>query len=245
MGRWATGARCSEQNRARDLRAQGWTLGEICEELGVSKSSASLWCRDVGIDEAVLTERRRQRHLAGNEGARQRGPNKLQRAKQTEIDRSLRLGLECIGQVSHRDLTIAGVALYAGEGSKTDGRVGFANTNPQMMALFLRWLRSDFDLDERRFRARLYLHQGLDLEAAEEFWAEVTGIPVPQFGKPYRAVPDPSIRKSKHPMGCATVVYQCSLTHRRVMGMVAALLNSDSSGAVLETAPSPGEILPG
>src|SRR3546814_9241960 len=31
-----------EQNRARELRAQGWTLSEICDELGVSKASASV-----------------------------------------------------------------------------------------------------------------------------------------------------------------------------------------------------------
>jgi hypothetical protein len=83
-----------EQNRARDLRAQGWTLGEICEELAVSKASASLWCRDVEIDEAVLAERRRARFLRGNEGARRRGPNALQRAKQAQIEEAAAEGRE-------------------------------------------------------------------------------------------------------------------------------------------------------
>jgi hypothetical protein len=128
--------------------------------------------------------------------------------------------------LDQRDLRMAGIALYAGEGSKTDGAVGFANTNPQMTRLFLRWLRSEFDIDETRLRVRLYLHQGLDLDAAVAFWAEVTSIPSSQFGKAYRAVPDPSIRNSKHPMGCATVDYRCSRTHRRIMGMVDALLGS-------------------
>ena len=36
-----------EQNRARDLRAEAWTLEEIATELGVAKSSVSLWVRDV------------------------------------------------------------------------------------------------------------------------------------------------------------------------------------------------------
>src|SRR3546814_5606273 len=81
-----------------ELRAQGWTLSEICDELGVSKASASVWCRDVEIDQAELDRRRRQRSLVGNQGARRRGPNKLQRAKQAEIEAMQREGLEVVGQ---------------------------------------------------------------------------------------------------------------------------------------------------
>jgi predicted transcriptional regulator len=36
-----------EQERARALRARNMTLQEIATELGVSKSSVSLWVRDV------------------------------------------------------------------------------------------------------------------------------------------------------------------------------------------------------
>ena len=225
----------AKQNQARDLRAQGWTLTEICEEVGCSKASASLWCRDVEIDQEVLEKRRRDRFLVGNQGARLRGPNKLQRRKQAEIEETRAEALERVGGLDDRDLLIAGTALYAGEGSKTDGAVKFANSDPRMIALFLRWLRCCFDIDESRLRFRLYLHQGLDLDAANEFWSTVTGIPLCSFGKPYRAVPDPSIRRSKHPMGCATVVYGCSRTHRSIMGLIAALLSSDAScGAVRE-----------
>ena len=219
-----------EQNRARDLRAQGWTLGEICEALGVSKASASLWCRDVEIDEAALATHRAERRAAGLDAARQRGPNKLQRAKAEEIAAGMAWGAAQVARLGDRDLLIAGTALYAGEGSKTDGAVKFANSDPRMVVLFMAWMRSTFVIDERRWRVRLYLHQGLDLGAAEASWSRVTGVPLDQFGAPYRAVPDPSIRRSKHPLGCASVVYACSRTHRRVMGLVAALLSSDDPG---------------
>ncbi len=36
-----------EQERARDMRARNMTLQDIATELGVSKSSVSLWVRDV------------------------------------------------------------------------------------------------------------------------------------------------------------------------------------------------------
>ncbi len=233
----------AEQERARELRAHGWTLGEICQELGVSKASASLWCRDVVVDEKVLAERRRARALAGNEGARRRGPNKLQRANAAEIEAGRRWGRDLIGTLDERDLLIAGAALYAGEGSKTDGAVGFPNSDPRMLVVFLAWLRSTFDIVETRLRVRLYLHAGLDLDAAERHWSAITGIPREQFIVAYRAVPDPSIRTTKHPLGCATVTYSCWRTHRRVMGLVAALLSSDAPGG--DVVRSPADNLPG
>src|SRR5438874_1684335 len=113
------------QNRARELRAAGWTLTEIAAELGVAKSSVSLWAREVEIDEAVLAARRRERWLTGNEGARQRGPNKLQRAKQQQIERLGAEGVDRIGRLTEKEFLVAGAALYAGEGGKTDGAVTF------------------------------------------------------------------------------------------------------------------------
>ena len=74
----------------------------------------------------------------------------------------------------------------------------------------------------------LGVHQGLDLESANAFWSELLAIPVDQFYKPYRAVPDPSIRKAKHVHGCPAVSYGCSRTHRNVMGLVHALLSSEA-----------------
>ena len=39
-----------ERERARHLRARAWTLREIADELGVAKSSMSVWVRDVPFD---------------------------------------------------------------------------------------------------------------------------------------------------------------------------------------------------
>jgi len=145
---------------------------------------------------------------------RRRDPNALQRRKQGEIDRLLEEGRARIGELSEREFLVAGVALYAGEGTKRDGAVRFANSDPRMIVFFCAWLRRFFEVDESRLRVRLYLHEGLDLAAAIAFWSALTGIPPSQFGKPYRAVPDPSIRSAKHVHGCVTVSYSCSATHR-------------------------------
>jgi hypothetical protein len=122
-----------------------------------------------------------------------------------------REGVERIGILSEREFLAAGVTLYAGEGDKTGHEVKFSNTDPSMIRFFCAWLRHFFDIDESRLRVRLYLHQGLDLDAAERHWSAVTGIPSEQFGKPYRADPDPTIRRAKHEYGC----WGCATDARR------------------------------
>jgi hypothetical protein len=204
----------AEQQQARQLRRTGLPLTEIASRLGVSKSSVSLWVRDVEFTTPPRPAR-----------GRRRAPNALQRRKQAEIDRLIEEGRARVGRLSEREFLIAGVALYAGEGSKRDGSVVFANSDPRMVAFFCSWLRHFFQVDESRLRVRLYLHQGLDLAAAVSFWSALTGIPESQFAKPYRAVPDPSIRNAKHVHGCVGVRYSCSATHRSIMGLVGALLS--------------------
>jgi Homeodomain-like domain len=204
----------AERQQARQLRRTGLPLAEIAARLGVSRSSVSLWVRDVEFDPLPRPPRGRRRE-----------PNALQRRRQTEIDRLVEEGRERIGRLSEREFLVAGVALYAGEGTKRDGAVRFANSDPRMILFFCCWLRRFFEIDESRLRVRLYLHQGLDLSATIAYWSALTGIPPSQFGKPYRAVPDPSIRHAKHVHGCVTVSYSCSPTHRSIMGLVSALLS--------------------
>lgn len=196
------------------MRARNLTLQAIATELGVAKSSVSLWVRDV-----PFTPSKRRT-------GPQRRPHPAHEAKLAQIAAMNAEGLERIGTLSDAAFLAAGVALYAGEGAKRDGAVKFANIDPAMIRFFCAWFRRFFDVDEARLRARVYLHQGLDLDAAQRLWSSVTGIPLSQFRAPYRAVADPTIRRNKHEFGCAYVDYSCSKTHRQVMGLVAALLSS-------------------
>lgn len=203
------GGKVEERQRARELRAQSWTLVDIARELGVSKSSVSLWVRDVPFE-----PRPRNRGHPGH------APHPMHLAKLAEIERCRAEAQELIGRVSDREFLVFGLALYAGEGAKRDGELRLANTDPRLMAAYAAWLRRFFAPDESRFRVALYLHEGLDADAAAEFWSAVTGVPRQQFRRPYRAKADRSIRRRKHVNGCATLIYNCTPTHRRVIAMI-------------------------
>jgi len=202
------------REKARLMRAESRTLQDIATTLGVAKSSVSLWVRDVPFEP----------------GPRQPSPNRRPHtqhlAKLAEIARCDDDGVDRVGVLSEQAFLGAGAALYAGEGSKREGTVRFANTDPAMVTFFCAWLRRYFTIDESRLRVRVYLHEGLDLDAAEQFWSEITDVPRSQFNRPYRAVADATIRTNKHEHGCVYVDYHCTRTHREIMGLVRALLSS-------------------
>jgi hypothetical protein len=110
----------TEQARARELRARGWTYDEVASELAVSKSSVSLWCRDVAVDDMLWTARAQARRV----------PEKASR-RVAEIERLRAEGAARVAQLDEREFLVAGAALYAGEGAKADGCVKFVNTDPR------------------------------------------------------------------------------------------------------------------
>ncbi|MEX0835264.1 MAG: helix-turn-helix domain-containing protein [Nitriliruptor sp.] len=205
-----------ERARARELRAQAWTMPEIAEHLGVSRSSVSLWTRDVPFDPSARRSARTDRRPRGSD-------HPMRRRKLAEIAHYDAAGRRDLAELTDRELLIAGLGLYAGDGSKRDGEVRFANSDASLIEFFCRWLRTCFTVDEDRLRVRLYLHEGLDLAVAQRFWSDRTGIDKTRFTKAYRAVPDATIRHNKHRHGCAHVSYASSAVHRQIMGLIRAL----------------------
>src|SRR5215212_7453918 len=106
------------QENARLLREQGRTMQDIAETLGVAKSSVSLWVRDIDVE----IRRRKPTN---------RRPHPQHVAKLAQLTACDELGVERVSVLSEQAFLVAGAALYAGEGSKADGKVLFANTNAQ------------------------------------------------------------------------------------------------------------------
>lgn len=88
----------------------------------MSKSSVSLWTRDI---EFCPRGRRST--------ARNRGLHPQHVARLAEIEVLDKEGVARLGLLSDHAFLAAGTALYAGEGSKTEGRVVLANSDPSMV----------------------------------------------------------------------------------------------------------------
>lgn len=127
--------------QARELRTQGPAYNEIAARLGVSKSSVSLWVRDLPRPPRLsYTENRRR----SAEGVRRYW------AKEREVRNTVRAGEVAaaaaeIGSLTDREVLIAGAIAYWCEGSKRKlphnfERVVFVNSDPRLILFFLRFL---------------------------------------------------------------------------------------------------------
>lgn len=90
-----------------------------------------------------------------------------------------------IGKLSQRDLFIAGLYLYWGEGTKSlRGRNEVANTDPSIVRAYLEWLQN-MGIPMEKVRVRLKLYKDMDVQKETLFWSKVLNISVRQFRKPY------------------------------------------------------------
>ncbi|MGV9560814.1 helix-turn-helix domain-containing protein [Streptomyces sp. NPDC003480] len=205
--------------RARELRLRGWTYNQIQAELGCSKSSVSVWVRDLPHPEPKCTPEEQRARM--NEGlARLRASRDRER---TEVKRA---AAAAIGQLSDRELFIAGVALYWAEGAKDKPYrrtevLQFINSDPNVIKLFLRWLDL-LDVSRDRLTLRVSIHETADVQAAEEYWAHIAGVDVSALSKATlkRHIPR-TVRKNTgdHYHGCLTVYVRRSADlYRRMEG---------------------------
>ena len=104
------GGKFVERDQARRLCARSWTLQEIADELGVSKSSVSVWVRDV-----EFVARPRNRGHSGHQ------PHPLHVRKLEEIERCRSEADQLFRVLTPEGLRLFVLGLYAGEGSNTQG----------------------------------------------------------------------------------------------------------------------------
>lgn len=82
--------------------------------------------------------------------------------------------------MTDRELFLLGVGLYWAEGSKRkphnpQERVTFVNSDPDMISVFLAWLRL-LDVDPAQIRFAVHIHENADVQGAEQFWADHVGV---------------------------------------------------------------------
>ncbi|MGW1913965.1 hypothetical protein ACWCQS_25350 [Streptomyces sp. NPDC002076] len=166
------------RERARELRLQGWTYDQIQVELGCSKSSISLWVRDLPRPE------RKRTYEEAAAIARRGWEAKLQIREEERKQRKEAARAE-IGALTDRELFLAGVALYWAEGSKSKPYarrecVTFVNSDPDVIALYLAWLDL-LGVKKDRMRFRVMIHETADIDAAERYWADLAAVGVAVF----------------------------------------------------------------
>ena len=140
-------------------------MREIERLLGVSRSSVSLWVRDIpltkGQREALRLSARHNRSTGRSEHFRAK-----RRAYQDEGRALARRG---------DPLHVAGCMLYWAEGAKHRNAVRLSNSDPEVLRLFARFLRTYFHVPNAKMRVwcNLFADHVRRQREIEAFWLEV------------------------------------------------------------------------
>ena len=118
---------------------------------------------------------------AQRERFRETARNKrLNRLKQV-LDKQLKELLP----LSDKELFLAGVFLYWGEGAKKHGIISISNTDPRVVRFALYWMTESLNIPKVKIGVNLHLYKDMDIEETINFWSTILDIPKNQFRKPY------------------------------------------------------------
>ena len=155
-------------------RDHGRSVKEIARILGVSRSSVSLWVRDV---ELTATQRaalraRNPRYNAQVKGA---AANAVRARARREAAQLAGRALARRGDALHA----AGCMLYWAEGDKQRHAVRLTNSDPELVSFFLSFLRSSFAVPDERVRVacNLFADHLRRQSEIEDFWLELLRLP--------------------------------------------------------------------
>lgn len=194
------------------LRKKGLSYKEILQQLPVAKSTLSCWLRNV-----PLSKRHQQRldesNLRNRQTARALGTSAVKEKYRKRREGLLRDADEQFGRLrmDQSSLALVGTALYWAEGSKGRNTFRFCNSDPEMVLLFMRWLRETLGVPDDLLSASInaYLnYEGTTYDDIREYWSDLTGIPEDRFGKPTLHRPEEytGSRKTRLKYGILTVL---------------------------------------
>lgn len=209
------------------LRKKGLSYKEILQTVSVSKDTLSRWCKDIPLIEEQKYRLLKNKLYGQKKGSLIAAENKRQQRKKriSEIYKEAEVSL---GNLNIRDKFITGIALYAAEGNKMDGKGGFANADPKIIKFMIEWLTTYTKIPLERIRGAIWLHEELNEKKAKEFWSHYTGLSLSQFHKTYivKRKKNTKIRKNLHEYGIFTIRFSDSAVHRQIMGWIYALFNA-------------------
>jgi orotate phosphoribosyltransferase-like protein len=224
---------------ARILRAAGFVLREIADELQVAPAQAYRWTSDLPVP---------VRAVHGRPAAEVRAMGRAAWDRRLAADDAERAAFvdavaASVGPVSDELLDLLATVTYWCEGSKRKpwnrhDRLSLINSDPDVIRLWCEWLRRRGVAPER-WRLRVNIHESADVARATRYWADVVRRPVEEFQRPTLKRHNPkTVRKnvgeSYH--GCLAVnVLQGRVLYREIEGLwrgIVAQALSDTSRIV-------------
>lgn len=170
----------NRKDLALEMRRKGMSYSQIKEKTGASKSTLSYWLKDLPLSKERMVE------------LRDKSPIRIEKYRNTMLaKKNARLDGVMVGItkdikfLSRRELFIAGLFLYWGEGGKTkEAEISISNTDPAVLKFFLEWIET-LGSDRSNVKVRIQVYKNMDSEKEVKFWSKELRVKKGQFRKTY------------------------------------------------------------
>ncbi len=221
------------KEQAFKLRRSGKSYSEILRVLNLSsKGTLSVWFRNIELNATEQKLLERNMRLAVDRGLKSFNENRGKKILQENQEARIK-GQNLIKSLSKRELLLIGATLYWGEGTKAENAnsqkvIAFTNSDPEMIATFLKFVREIWNVKEEKIRAGIHIYKSIDPDKARQYWSKVTSLPPDRFyivnqvsrasqGKrPYNLLP----------YGTAVIKIGNRLLFHEVKGMIQGIINN-------------------
>jgi len=211
-------ARKEEKQKALEMRKKEMSYSQIKSALGISKSTLSGWLKDYPLTNKRIRELRdcEQKIEKCRETKRKKREERLSIFYNQEKLK--------IFPISKKELYLAGLFLYWGEGSKSQkaAKVFISNTDPSLIKFFIYWLEKSMNVSRDKMKIALQLYSDMVIDKELNFWAKELKISKKQFYKPY--IKESKMSRINHKNGfchgtCGLGVGDARLSERILMAL--------------------------
>ncbi len=206
-----------ERRKVITLRKEGKTFSEIRGVVKVSKSTLSIWLKPYPLSNEQVQEVNKMKYRAiekFRETMRKKRNKRLEKYYKEIKNKLLPL--------SNKNLYIAGLFLYWGEGNKASSHtISINNTDPSVLKFTKYWYLNALNIKEKKMKISLHLYKDMNILKEINYWSRQLHIPKSQFIRPYiKESKKSDIDQKGFGHGtCALVVHDTVIKEKIIMGI--------------------------
>ncbi len=200
------------------LRKKEFSYSQIKSALGVPKSTLSCWLRNYPLSHKRIDELRNK-----NAKRIEKFRQSMFEKRKKRLEPIYKRAKLAILPLTKKELLLAGLCLYWGEGTKADwSKIILTNSDPNVLRFFIYWLKRACHIEKTDLKIYLQLYCDMDIRKETWFWSKNLSMPLRQFTKPY--IKSTSYKRINHKGGfghgtCAVMLNRVILKERILMQM--------------------------
>jgi len=170
-----------EYDKAVKMRKEGKSYSDILSQVHVSKSTLSRWLQNIPLSSDAIIRLNSVKKMKI-----ERYRNTMNTQREEKLRGYYNDAKKIIYPLSSRELYLAGLFLYWGEGSKTVRHtVSINNTDPSLVQFALKWYIQSLKIPRNKIKVMLHLYTDMDKSREMTYWSKILEIPLSQFLNPH------------------------------------------------------------